>query len=83
MFFFFGFSKVFMIVLFGYTINHLINNTSIIYGSIIVITIYIFILSSMFYYSFYPKNFGDEGIFFIHRDNSSNDGIIINTILFP
>jgi len=83
-FFFLGLSEVFMIALFGYVLNHLMKNSnvSLIYGSIIVITIYILILNSLFYYPLVPKKF-DDVFYFIRKNNNSDTRIIINTILFP
>lgn len=82
-YFYLGIGEVFMIIIFGYLLNHLFNSSSIVYGAIFVIVLYVLILSSLFYYPIGVKNINEEKYLVLRNQNYSSSRVLINTLLFP
>jgi len=56
MYFYYGVMEVMMIIVFGYVINHFISSTTLIYGIIILTSIYLVIFSGLLYTPLRYKN---------------------------
>ena len=89
MYFYYGVMEVMMIIVFGYVINHFISSTTLIYGIIILTSIYLVIFSGLLYTPLRYKNIPssissnrkEKALMWIN--NTSHIRIFINTILFP